>query len=69
MRTPARPRIETKDRLSCPLRTYTTEAEREAIDTLATGPYRGRSAVIREAIALLIRTKHPEFVKVLRDNP
>jgi hypothetical protein len=63
-----RRRLEPNDRLNCALRCYVTRGEQTAVDLLATDVYQGRSDVIRQAIAFLIQTKHPDLNKFLRSD-
>ncbi len=64
-----RPKLAEADKLNATLKLYLTRGEQTAVDTLAVdGAYASSSDVCRQALGLLIRTKHSELIPRLRKD-
>ena len=58
-----------ENRRDCPIVTYLTPSEAEAVAKLgADYTYQGKADAIRRGLALLIHTHHPELVELLRND-
>ena len=61
------PSLPAQDRRNVPAKTYLTPGETAALSKLGES-YAGSADVLRQGLALLIRTRHPELLKSLRED-